>query len=58
MMQAETGKWYSSALVNTQVVEFKFDHEPTQQEIDDLVAHYETLPIETVIVEAENGEEV
>ena len=59
--QASWGAWYVQIEIGGQVVEFKFDHEPTQAEIQPLA---ETVwagmqePEPIIILEAEDETEV
>lgn len=58
--QASWGDWYVQVEVDGQVIEFRFDHFPTSEEVDDMtnqyIAQLEEMKATTIELEAEDGE--
>jgi len=52
--QSNFGTWYAQAEANGSRIELAFDHEPTEAEVDAIVA--QMAVVETVELVAENGE--
>ena len=55
--ESDFGKTYVQVLVDNQNIEFAFDHDPTQAEIDEAVLKLQVAnnPEPTIELEAENG---
>lgn len=56
--QASWGAWYVQIEIDGQVVELKFDHNPTNAEIDPIAQQVWLSMQPTVILEAEDETEV
>lgn len=54
--ESSFGAWYVKTPVLGQVVEFKFDHDPSEQEISDAATAYEAAMQSAIEIEAEDGE--
>lgn len=53
--QSNFGAWYARVQIDSDVVELKFDHEPTEQDVTDAKQQVIDTRQSVIEIEAENG---